>query len=187
MEQEMAGLASPSTPATTDACGCMPGSASAAESPTAADQTSEHPTMTETAAATESPRRSLKLVVTLTPAEAGQYRATLALGADNCDPILRSITVMELSDALNQVQSLQREAEASWQAHPRNPTAARAPMPRSDANKRRPVRLTTSPADESAPTPTPDIPPDAIPPALGSTDDVVKPKPTGGGQLTLFG
>lgn len=186
MEQEMAGLAASSTPATTDACGCVPRSVLAADPHTPAELPSEHATPMEAAAATGSPRRSLKLVVTLTPAEGGQYRATLALGADNCDPVLRSATVAELSDALTQVPALCREAEASWQIHPRNPAATRAPMPRSDTDRRRPTRSTTSPADETAPAPRPDVPADAISPASGPTDDTATSRPAGG-QLTLFG
>ena len=119
MEQEMAGLATPSTPATTDACGCMPRSASAADPPTCTDQPPEHQTPMEAAARPEALRRSLKLVVTLMPVDGGQYRATLALGADNCDPVLRSTTAAGLSDALSQVSALHQEAEASWRAHPR--------------------------------------------------------------------
>jgi hypothetical protein len=187
MEQEMAVLATPSTPATTDACGCMPRSASAADSLTPADQTSEHSAPTEVAATPEALRRSLKLVVTLMPVEGGQYRATLALGADNCDPVLRSTTVAGLLDALGHVPALHHEAEASWHAHPRNPTAARAPVQRPDANRRRPTRSTPSPADEPASTPRPDLPTDPLSPPPNPAQDAVTPRPAGGGQLTLFG
>lgn len=187
MEQEMAGLATPSTPATTDACGCMPRSTSAAAPPTPADQPPKHLPLAEEAPSTETPRRSLKLVVTLVPIDGGQCRATLALGADNCDPVLRSTTVSGLSDALGHVPALHQEAEASWQAHPRNPTVARPPTPRSDANRRHPSKSTTSPADEPDPTPRPDLPTDARSPAPDPAEDAVTPRPAGGGQLTLFG
>jgi hypothetical protein len=187
MEQEMAGLATPSTPATTDGCGCMPRSASAADPPTCSDQPPEHQTPTEAAATPEASRRSLKLVVTLMPVDGGQYRATLALGADNCDPVLRSTTVAGLSDALSQVPALHHEAEASWQAHPRNPTVARAPVPQPDGNRRRPSKSTTSPVDEPTPTPGPDLPTDARPSAPDPAEDALTPRSAGGGQLTLFG
>jgi hypothetical protein len=187
MEQEMAGLATPSTPATTDACGCMPRSASAADPPTCVDQPREHQTPTEAAATPEALRRSLKLVVTLMPVDGGQYRATLALGTDNCDPVLRSTTVAALSDALSQVPALHQEAEASWQAHPRNPTVMQAPVPQSDAKRRRPTSSTTPPADEPTSTPRPDLPTDARPPAPNPAEDGVTPRSTAGGQLTLFG
>jgi hypothetical protein len=187
MEQEIMGLATPGTPATTDACGCMPIAASAAEPLMPADQPTEHQAPTDSAATPEALRRSLKLVVTLMPIDSGQYRASLALGADNCDPVLRSTTVAGLTDVLDQVPALHQEAEASWQAHPRNPTAARAVVPRSDANRRRPTRSTSSPADEPASTRRPDSLTDARPPAPGPAEDAVTPRPAGSGQLTLFG
>lgn len=187
MEQEMTGLAPPSTPATTDACGCTPRSAPAAVPHTSADQPSEQSTPMETATAPEIPRRSLKLVVTLTPTEGGEYRATLALGAEDCDPVLRSTTVAALSDALDQVPTLHREAEASWQLHPRNPAATRAAMQRSEADRRRPARSTVPPVDQPTLVQRADVPADAVPPTPQATEGAVTPRPAGGGQLTLFG
>lgn len=187
MEQEMTGAAFQSTPATTDACGCTPRSASAADPLMTSDESSEHPDPMEPTAPVAGPRRSLKLVVTLMPVEGGQYRANLALGADDCDPVLRSTTVAGLSDALSQVPPLHQEAEVSWQSHPRNPTVARAPVPQPDANRRRSTRSTPSPADETASTPRPDLPTDPRPPAPAITEEAIAPRPAGGGQLTLFG
>ena len=186
MEQEMVGMASPSTLATTDACGCMPRSASTTSPQMAADQSPEQSALMDTTAAPESPRRSLKLVVTLTPTEGRQYRATLALGADNCDPILRSTTVTALSDALDQVPSLLQEAESHWQLHPRNPTAAQPPMRRPEADRRRPARSTPA-SDEPTRMPGSDVPADAVRPVPESTEAAVTPRPAGSGQLTLFG
>jgi hypothetical protein len=140
----------------------------------------------DTAAAPETPRRSLKLVVTLMPTDGGQYRATLALGAENCDPVLRSVTVTALSEALDQVPALHQEAEASWQLHPRNPTAAQPPIRRTEADRRRPARSTPSP-DEPARTPGSAEPADAAPPASESIEVTATSKAAGGGQLTLFG
>lgn len=186
MEQEMAGIDAPSTPAATDACGCMPRSVSATDPQASADQPTEQSALLDTSAATETPRRSLKLVVTLTPTEGELYRATLALGADNCDPVLRSTTVAALPDALNQVPSLLQDAESHWQTHPRNPTAPQPPVRRPESDRRRPAR-STPPAAEPALMPGSDVPADAVRPAMESTGDAVTPKPVGSGQLTLFG
>ena len=182
----------PTTPAMTDACGCTPHTPPAGGTATEADLQPE-PTpspaaIVESEERTEVPRRPIKLIVTLTPTDRGQYRAALTLGAENCDPLLRSTTVSALAGALEQVPGLLDEAEAHWRRHPRNPTAAPAPArrsghdrPRSDATTTRPPKDEPSPgspsdgrADDATPTP-PAAEPAAIP-----------QRPTGG-QLTLFG
>lgn len=67
-------------------------------------------------------RRTLKLVVTLQPADGTGYGALLALGADGCDPLFRSLSVADLPAALDAVPALAAEAETRWQAQPRYPT-----------------------------------------------------------------
>lgn len=76
------------------------------------------------AAGTNSLRRTLKLVLTLRPADGPGYQAILALGADGCDPLWRSASVADLPAALDEVPALAAEAEARWQAQPRYPTVA---------------------------------------------------------------
>ena len=192
MDQDMLSRAPTTTPAVTDACGCTPHMPLAGGTATDGDlqpaPTSSPSADVESAEHTESPRRSIKLIVTLTPAEGGRYRAALTLGAENCDPLLRSTTVSALAGALEQVPGLLDEAEAHWRRHPRNPTAAPATArrsghdrPRSDATSTRPPKDEPSPgspsdgrADDATPTP-PAAEPAAIP-----------QRPTGG-QLTLFG
>lgn len=192
MDHEMLSRATTTTPAVMDACGCTPhtplvgGTVAVADlqpaptpSPGAAAESEEH---------IEPLRRPLKLVVTLTPAEGGQYRAALTLGAEDCDPLLRSTTVSALADALEQVPGLLDEAEAHWRLHPRNPTATRAPArrsgndrPRSDAAAPRP--RTDEPSPVSVAGGRADDPP-PTPPVAEPT--VTSQRPTGG-QLTLFG
>ncbi len=188
----MMSLVPTTTPAVADACGCTPhtphagGTATEAGLPPA--PTPSPVTVVESEAHTDPPRRSIKLVVTLTPAEGGLYRAALTLGAEDCDPLLRSTTVSALADALEQVPGLLDEAEAHWRRHPRNPTAARASARRSGNDRPRSDATTTRPPkDESSPGS----------PSDGRADDATLTPPAAepaaipqrpiGGQLTLFG
>jgi hypothetical protein len=84
-------------------------------------------------ASTESPRRPLKLVLTLTPGQTAGYLALLALGSDGCDPVMRSVEVADLSAALQEVAALVAAAEARWQFQPRNAAA-----PKRAGTKQRP-------------------------------------------------
>jgi hypothetical protein len=139
------------------------------------------------AAATDAPRRTLKLVLTLQPDEAPGYLALLALGADGCDPIFRSINVPTLDAALDSVVTLAAEAEARWLHRPRNPeSAVRSPQP---AATRRPsdgaeqagtsAEAATSVASPAGPLADPD--PGASPESLPA------PPSKATGQLSLFG
>lgn len=76
----------------------------------------------DTATAGVNARRTLKLVVTLQPIDGAGYGALLALGADGCDPLFRSVAVADLPAALDEVPALAAEAETRWQAQPRYPT-----------------------------------------------------------------
>jgi hypothetical protein len=69
---------------------------------------------------TESPLRTLKLVLTLTPVQTAGYRALLALGTDGCDPVMRSVEVADLSAAFQEMAALIAAAEARWRMQPRN-------------------------------------------------------------------
>jgi hypothetical protein len=69
--------------------------------------------------------RVLKLVLTLRPADSAGYHALIAVGSDDCDPLLRSVDVADLPGALQEVAALVTEAEARWQTLPRNPTPAK--------------------------------------------------------------
>src|SRR5258707_386487 len=131
MEREMMNLVPTSGPDTTDACGCTPRATSDVSLLGAGDQPPESTPTSVAAIDLEVPRRSLKLVVTLTPTEGGEYRAGLTLGADGCDPLLRSTTVPGLTVALEAVPTLLEEAEAYWRLHPRNPTTSQTPARRS--------------------------------------------------------
>jgi hypothetical protein len=130
---------------------------------------------TEPPAPTPAPRRALKLVVTLRPDDGTGYHAILALGGvpsgPGCDPLLRSADVADLEAALDEVPGLLAEAEARWEAQPRNPSAQPARPARAAAPQRTPA---PSPApgpaatETAAPAPTPAKAPNA-------------------GQLSLFG
>jgi hypothetical protein len=183
----MLNLVPASRPEAPDACGCTP-------PPTSGDSlqgteilpTESTPTPT-TASAAEEPRRGLKLVVTLTPAEHGQYRASLALGSEGCDPILRTATVRALTDALQQVPTLLEDAEAHWRLQPRNRAVSPMP-PRRPPAERRP-RTQAPPPRVDGPTaewqPTEHAERDVASPS--ATEAVEAPKRPNGGQLTLFG
>jgi len=69
-----------------------------------------------------SPRRALKLVVTLRLDTNDGVVAVLGLGAEGCDPLLRVAPVEDLLAALEDVPALLAEAEARWQVTPRYPT-----------------------------------------------------------------
>jgi hypothetical protein len=131
-------------------------------------------------------RRTLKLVVSLRPGGDLGYRALLALGADGCDPLLRTVDVADLASALDELPGLLAEAEGRWQLQPRYPTAAPTKA-RSAAPNRTPVpsrngprRETSTAADEPYEGPAlhpPSVPASSPPPARSSSTD----------QLALFG
>lgn len=120
------------------------------------------------------PRRGLKLVVWLRPEGAADYRAVLALGADGCDPLLRSAGVSDLQAALDEVPGLLAEAEARWAGQPRNPAARPARAARG-APRQRPPTAPPAPALANPATA------ESAPPAA----DPHEPAPAG--QLSLFG
>jgi hypothetical protein len=187
MDQEMMGVVPTPRPDATNACGCTPHTSLTGGPAMLNGSLSVPAPEPEPALDAEAPRRSLKLVVTLMPIEGNQYRAALALGAEECDPVLRSVTVSALSDALDQIPGLLEEAEAHWRLHPRNPTTAQAPARRSGATQ--PRSGSTAP---QAPTsgPAPDEPAQSRAegerPAPPTIDRTAPPNSTGG-QLTLFG
>lgn len=118
------------------------------------------------------PRRALKLVVSLQPREGQRYNALLALGADGCDPLLRSIDVDAPTAVLALVPALIAEAEARWQTQPRYPSARPGKAPRSTPAPSRPTDV---------PPPDPPTPKSA---GSGPTEPRLGTKPTG--QLSLF-
>ena len=121
-----------------DACGCVPRPAREttagpeSDQPEAAQPDTRRPAPeaaeSAPAAAIEAPRRALKLVLSLQPATgsaAPGYRALLAVGAEGCDPLFRSVEVAGLPAALGEVPALVADAEARWQTEPRYPAATR--------------------------------------------------------------
>jgi len=86
------------------------------------ERTPEPAEVTTPGPAVPSPRRALKLVVTLRPNGNAGYVAVLALGAEGCDPLLRVAPVDDFLAALEDVPALLAEAEARWQVTPRYPT-----------------------------------------------------------------
>lgn len=118
-------------------------------------------------------RAGLKLVVSLRRDGGPAYRALIALGADGCDPLLRSAEVADLSCALDLLPALIAEAEARWQVQPRQP-AARLPQ-RAPRGK---------PADSNAAQPP--VPRES-PEELTAARRDPAPAPSPSGQLPLFG
>jgi hypothetical protein len=121
------------------------------------------------------PRRSLKLVVTLRPAEYRGCQATLAIGSAECDPVFRVLDVPDVSAALAAVPALVAEAEARWKTQPRYPTVSPSPKLRVRAEPDRPV-ATQATVQEPQPTPAQTI---------DATGTPAAPKTPG--QLSLFG
>ena len=119
-------------------------------------------------ASSAAPSRTLRLVVTLQPLEHG-YRALLAVGADDCDPLLQRVEVdgwPALADALH---NLTDAAAIRWRDQPRNPTVT--PPPPSPKRTREPAAGASSNA-----------------PAAGDdgTDPAAEDDQAPSGQLTLF-
>ena len=112
-------------------------------------------------------RRSLKLVLSLTARDAGGYGTLMAVGGEDCDPLLRSVIVEDVAAALAELASLVAEAQARWQIQPRNPAV---PKKSGGASGRRPSTQQL-PSDQSQV------------PGRESPD----PEPVPAGQLTLFG
>jgi len=120
--------------------------------------------------------RSLKLVLTLTPAPAAPaagsgvvpegaesgvpaeertYHALVSIGSDGCDPILRSIGESVLSAILDDIPGLVTEAGQQWTSRPRFPRASApaksAPAPRTPERRQKPAG--NAPSDAGAPAP----------------------------------
>jgi hypothetical protein len=183
----MMGVGPVTSPDATDACGCTPHTPSMGEEAASVDPPTVLTPAPEETLGAGSPPRSLKLVVTLTPIDGHQYRAALALGADECDPVLRSVTVSALPDALDQIPSLLEEAEAHWRLHPRNPTSGWAPARRSGAPQPQSgSTVPQAPVSGQAPDEPADGRAEAKRPAPPATGRAAPPNPPGS-QLTLFG
>ncbi|MFN8632921.1 MAG: hypothetical protein U0893_03635 [Chloroflexota bacterium] len=186
MEHEMLNLVPASRSDTADACGCTPPAASGDALPGAETPSTESTPAPTVADVTEAARRTLKLVVTLALSDHGQYRASLAVGSDGCDPILRTAMVTGLPDALELVPALLDEAEARWQIRPRNPATSTVSPRRSAANRRPPATTpprSSVPLDQEPPSERAES--DVAPSA--ATEAVEAPRRPGAGQLTLFG
>lgn len=66
-------------------------------------------------------RRALKVVLRLQPSAEPGYQVLLAVGADGCDPLYRSLDADDLPAALDAVPVLVADAEERWQRAPRYP------------------------------------------------------------------
>ena len=188
MEHELMNIVPTRGPDTTDACGCTPRAMSGLSPLGVSDQTPALAPTPVGVVAPDPPRRPLKLVVTLTPVEGGQYRAALALGAEGCDPVLRSTTASGLTAALEIVPALLDEAEAHWRLHPRNPTTAQTPARRTRADRHRAEDASpTSRADGPIPEEQPDAPATSDAPVRPPAEPAATLQRQTGGQMTLFG
>ncbi|HVC34229.1 MAG TPA: hypothetical protein VNL16_12030 [Chloroflexota bacterium] len=158
-------------------CGCSP-SARPADSvlppqPEAVPQSPNDPASEMTVV---SPRRSLKLVVTLQPAGDHGYRAIVALGSADCDPLFLSLDAPDVPAVLAGVPSLLADAEARWNTQPRYPSARPIPKAGPPARAVRPLAPpATAPQAEAAPTQPAPAPVTPTAPKSAS------------GQLSLFG
>ena len=126
-----------------------------------------------TSAASPGIRRALKLVVTLHPTAENRFQALLAVGAEGCDPLVRSAEVEDLVDALGALVGLVEEAEEQWREHSRYPTAQRARPNSSPGGRSRELSSRRG-----------DVPPAAS--TGGQGEPGAAPK-AAGGQLKLFG
>ena len=123
---------------------------------------------------TDAPRRPLKLVLTLKPGAGSGAHVVMAIGADGCDPLLRSGEVEDLRAALDLVPGLVAEAEARWQCQPRYPRVT----PRASAKlaSSRPKEASQPPRERQEADP-------------GGEQPVHEPTPSNpsSSQLSLFG
>ncbi|MHB1413977.1 MAG: hypothetical protein ACYC1C_01900 [Chloroflexota bacterium] len=120
-------------------------------------------------------RPGLKLVVSLRPNGEGRYRAFVGLGAEGCDPVLRSVEVAELAGLLGMLPCLVEDAESRWQTSPRNPRQAGPARGPGEA----PARVAAVPNAE------PDRGHEAE--TTPRSPEVEPTRKPGQGQLTLFG
>lgn len=185
-----------------DKCGCIPLTRphpcnepddADAEAPILADSTnSDAGSVANNPPAAALPR-GLKLVVVLEPTNDQGYRALLALGAADCDPLFRSVPAEGLVAALAAVPALLADAQARWQSQPRYPTAAPVPAagPRPTPSAGRSTSRTTTPAAAPQSGPAgPEQEPAPPSPGAGQSDAPTAPGPGGppapSGQLSLF-
>lgn len=98
-----------------------------------------------TVAGEGTPRRTVKLVLTLRPAGSQGYRVLFALGADGCDPVLRAADVADFAAALDEMSRLFPEAEARWQVQPRYPATASATKVKRTASAGRAIEASQPP------------------------------------------
>jgi hypothetical protein len=121
-----------------DACGCVPPPARPTTPVVETErreaarpdstQTVTEPAGSAPPTAVEAPGRALKIILALRPAagsETPAYRALLAVGAEGCDPLFRSVEVEGLPAALGEVPGLVADAEDRWRSRPRYPATAR--------------------------------------------------------------
>lgn len=93
------------------------------------------------------PSRTLRLAVTLQPVETG-YRALLAVGADDVDPLLQQVEVDGWPALAEALQDLTDAAAIRWRDQPRNP--AFTPLPKPTPSPRRSSTRATA-ADSAGP------------------------------------
>ena len=200
MLDEMFDPAVPSetAPEPENACGCItPAPGVAAPAGESERPGAVRPDSTQTAAEAEeaaslpdieASRRALKIVLSLRPAAGSEepgYHVLLAVGAEGCDPLFRTVEVAGLAAALSQVPALVADAEARWRTQPRYPAAARreakAAVPRSRpgrAERPAPPAAATDQDGAAEPGTAAGVPPARPAPA---------PKPAPADQLSLFG
>jgi hypothetical protein len=158
-------------------CGCIPPARPAEtllpQQPDILPNPTDDPVPETTA---DPPRRSVKLVVTLQPAGDHNYRAIVALGSADCDPLFRALDAPDLPAALAAVPSLLAEAETRWKTQPRYPSARPIPKAKLAARADRPVAPPET-AIQAEATPMQPAPAPVTPAALKSAS----------GQLPLFG
>ena len=124
----------------------------------------------------ERPRRSIKVILRLQPSDGPGYRVLLAVGADGCDPLYRTLDVDDLQSALAAIPEFVTNAEERWQHAPRYSTST---MP--SRSKRR----ATASGEPEAPVPPP-APPVTVDNGPASPTPRTTAKPVPADQLPLF-
>ena len=126
---------------------------------------------TPPASTAPAPSRTLRVAMTLQPVEAG-YRALLAVGADDVDPLLQQVDVVGWPALAEALQDLADAAAIRWRDQPRNPAFGLPPKP-TPTPKHSSTRATA--ADSAGPA-TGD----------GETPPAVEDDAAPSGQLALF-
>lgn len=139
---------------------------------TVVEPTGEVETAPPSPASSAAPSRTLRLAVTFQPMATG-YRALLAVGADDCDPLLQQVEVDSWPTLGQALHDLADAALIRWRDQPRNPAFT-------------PPKPTPAPSPKRSSAPAAAASADVAAASDGGTDPAAETNDKASGQLTLF-